>query len=1136
MHGSVGCSRGGFLSGMSDQGMMAPHKIIFFSDAIFLGGAEEYLKVLVTEINPEKYSPRVALPLRPATQPLAEFFRSRGIPVDFVESHGKAALVNFMSPWRYFREHKPDLVHFNLNNSFGCFFPVLAAAACRIPIRLATEHLTFGLASGRRAGILTKKLVKKILTIYLHSTITVSQANKQLLMRDYQISSYRIKLIRNGIDLEKFSCSQTGRQRIRREFGITEDQLLVGTVARFSFQKGHEFTIAAIPAILQSCPQSRFLLVGDGPEREKIQQRIQEMNLSPYVTITGERQDIPDLLSALDLFLLTSIFEGLPLSILEAMAAGVPVVATSVNGTPEAVAEGLTGILIPPQDSPAVAQAVISLLTDPEKRKTMSQLSRQRVRKHFDQTFMLRQVEDLYDNIIALATPFQASSSDSFHPPQRASIIVLSWNHKELLPECLDALEKAVDRAGGQHEIMVVDNGSNDGTADYVRIHYPEIRLVDLPKNFRFSKGNNLGVLCAKNDVVVLLNNDVIVEEDFLRPLLEGFQSPDIFAVTSQIFNYYQSKVREETGKTFGSLVFGCVHVGHTAPNEFDLKRRYVPVFYAGGGSTAYSREKFLNFHGFSELYNPAYVEDADISYRAWKSGYRVLFCPASRVVHKHRSTNVLELGSKGIDYYISRNLYVFFWKNNASILLFFRHILEFPIRIIFELGRGNRAILVAVAAAFLKLPAILWERLSIGLPKVLSDREVLEVTGSWFYYRHRYLPSGPNIQGRRKILMVSKRLPRLGQDGSWIVVNLLKGLSVQNDVTLLSFMATEEETSFAEYLRPYCRQVRTIPLYPYHEELKSAYLFSKLIALLHAFLLMRKEVQRELKTGDYDLVQCEYLHSLNFVPNLSRLPSILTHHEVLTLVYERSFRQAQGWRKMGLFMKWQLMRVYEKRICRKVKQVVALSEIDQEYLQKKMGVREVSVIRSGVDLDYFQPEEAGEDPNSLIFVGYFKHPPNVEAIHYLFRELWPGLTRQIPGLRITIIGRYAPAEILTYGKIAGVQYQEYVHDLRPWLNRHALFIAPILSGAGLRGKILEAMAMGKAIVASRRCMDGYPFLHDRDLMIAENAEEFIHFTVELLRDRNKRQQIGASARRAVEAQFGSEQYVRGYESIYSRL
>jgi glycosyltransferase involved in cell wall biosynthesis/GT2 family glycosyltransferase len=1118
--------------------MSVPQKIIFFSDAIFLGGAEECLKILVTQIDRGKYSPRVALPNRPATQPLADFFQARGIPVDFVESHDKAAIPNFMGPWRYFRRQKPDFIHFNLNNSFGCFFPVLAAASCRVPFRIATEHLTFGLASGRRAGILTKELVKKILTFYLDSTITVSQANKELLMRDYRIDSHRIKLVRNGINLQKFRFSATGRERIRQEFGIQEDHLLVGTVARFSFQKGHEFTVNAIPAILQAHPEARFLFVGDGPEREKISQNIREAGLSRQVIITGERQDIPDLLSAMDLFLLTSIFEGLPLSVLEAMAVGLPVVATRVNGTPEAVAENDTGLLIPPADPEAVVGSVNRLLGNPTERKRMGALGRKRVEKHFDESYMVRQVTDIYDNMLALSRPPRIPKGVPFQSPRRASIIVLSWNHKELLQECLDAIKKAVIFEGGDHEIIVVDNGSTDGTADYVRLQYPEVRLVDLKKNYRFSMGNNYGVQCAKNDVVILLNNDVIVEEDFLRPLLEGFQASNIFAVTSQIFNYYQSKVREETGKTFGAIVFGSVLVGHMAPSPFDSERKLVPVFYAGGGSTAYWRDKYLELRGFSELYNPAYVEDADISYRAWKSGYRVLFCPSSRVVHKHRSTTVLELGSKGIDYYISRNLFIFFWKNITSLGLFARHLGQFPIRILVDMSRGNFAILVAFVAALLKIPRILLERIRFGNPTSLSDREVFEATGSWFFYKHRYLAPSSANPGRLKILVVSKRLPRRGMDGSWILVNLLEGLSRHHDITLISFVETPPDQVHAEPLKKFCQEVRTITLYPYHDELKSAYLFSKFLALFHAFLLMRKEVRKELQNGDYDLVQCEYLHTLNFVPDLSHVPSLLSHHEVLTLAYERSFRQAQGWiKKTGLFWKWRLTRAYEKRILRKVSQVVLLSEKDQDYLTRKMKIFHSTVIRSGVTLDQLIPTgRVEEDPHSLIFVGYFKHPPNVEAMLYLFRDLWPSLVRAVPDLKITVIGRYAPPEIMAYSRTDRVTFVDYVPDLRTALEQHAVFVAPIISGAGLRGKILEAMAMGKAIVATRRCMDGYPFCHNRELMVADNSEEFIRYTVELLQDGEKRRSLGRNARACVEAQFSSDRFVADYERLCTQL
>ena len=181
--------------------MSAPHKLIFFSDAIFLGGAEEYLKLLVPEMSREKYQSRVALTQRLDTQPLAEFFKKQNIEVDFVETHSKSPLQNFMAPLRYFRQQRPLIVHFNLNNSFGCFFPVVAAFFSGVPWKLATEHLAFELASGKRAGVRTKQLVKKILTFCLDYTIAVSQANKRLLVKDYKIDPFRIKLIRNCIDV-----------------------------------------------------------------------------------------------------------------------------------------------------------------------------------------------------------------------------------------------------------------------------------------------------------------------------------------------------------------------------------------------------------------------------------------------------------------------------------------------------------------------------------------------------------------------------------------------------------------------------------------------------------------------------------------------------------------------------------------------------------------------------------------------------------------------------------------------------------------------------------------------------------------------------------------------------------------------
>ena len=1118
--------------------MGTPYKVVYFCDGVFLGGAEAYLKLLVPEILQDQYQPRVVLSPIPEIAPLAQFFEDQGIVVDYIDCSNRSFPQIFLETFRYFRRQQPSIVHFNLNNTFSCLVPILASYCSRVPWKLATEHLDLPLAIGKRAGVRTKKFIKRVMTFCLDYTIPVSQANKQLLVEDYRINPYRLKLILNGIDVNRFAFTAAGRQKIRQNLQIGPEQILVGTVARFSFQKGHQYTVEAIPSILESCPQARFLFVGEGPTQAQVEDQVRRLGLESYVTFTGARQDISEILSALDLFLLTSLYEGLPLSILEAMAVGLPVVATAVSGTPEAVSDQHTGLLIPPASSDAVSAAVIQLIQDPESRRRMGVNGRALVHHRFDKALMVRQVEHVYENLVAVRRKITTSPEVDRPSFLRASLIILTWNKREILEEALDALIKAVRHDGGDHEIILVDNGSTDGTQDYVRTHYRNIRLIELKKNYQFSRANNVGVQYARNEIVVLLNNDVIVQPGFLAPLLKGFEHPDVFAVTSQIFNYDSTKTRLETGKTFGMVVFGCMHVGHTQPTRADEERQYVPAFYAHGGSSAYHRQKFLDLGGFSEIYHPAYVEDADLSYRAWKAGFRVLFCPASRVVHKHRSTNAPKLGNAKIDYLIARNLFVLLWKNVTSTGLFLSHLFQLPIRFFLDISRGRFDIIKAFAGALMKAPHVVWNRMVSPPPSRLSDQEAIAAINHWFFYRHRYLSNGRQPSSSRKILVISKRLPRLGVDGSWILVNLLKELSVHNEVTLLSFIETSKDQKHVDRLKRFCKEVRTITLYPYDQELKSAFLISKILAVIHACLMMRKEVLNELRTGNYDLVQCEYLHTLNFIPDLRRYPSLLTHHEVLSLVYERLFRRARTWReKISGFIRWRLARVYEARLCRKVRSVVALSGVDRDYLSHRLKVSRPNLAQSGVDVDFFQPEpHACERPNSLIFVGFFKHPPNVLAVSHFFREIWPGILEVIPDATITIVGRSVPPHLLSHSKKGQVVFLEGVKDLRPLLSSHAVFVAPIISGAGLRGKLLEAMAMGKAIVSTRLCLEGYPFHHDQELMVANTSAEFIQHTLELLGDPCKRRQLGRNARAKVEGQYSSSRFAATYEQFYEEL
>jgi len=281
--------------------------------------------------------------------------------------------------------------------------------------------------------------------------------------------------------------------------------------------------------------------------------------------------------------------------------------------------------------------------------------------------------------------------------------------------------------AGGNHEILVVDNGSADGSAQFIRENFPQVRILPLDRNYGFSGGNNRGAAEAQSDIVVFLNNDMVVDRGFLRPLLTGFVDPSVFAVTSQIFFADTTRRREETGKTRARFERGFFYLWHDHIRTEDDNLETIPVFWAGGGSCAMHRKKFLALGGFDLLYHPFYVEDTDLSYQAWKRGWKCLLAPASRVVHKHRSTSKAKFGNPFVDNTIRRNQYLFIWKNVTDLSMILEHLANLPrIHARGMIQNGPAFEVRAFLRAVRQLPQALGKRLSCVSHYVISDREVL--------------------------------------------------------------------------------------------------------------------------------------------------------------------------------------------------------------------------------------------------------------------------------------------------------------------------------------------------------------------------------------------------------------------------
>jgi glycosyltransferase involved in cell wall biosynthesis len=220
-------------------------------------------------------------------------------------------------------------------------------------------------------------------------------------VRNYErIKPSKTVFIYNGVDEDNFSTFKNGSSA-KAQLGVDSGVSLVGTVSSLAPHKGHKYLIQAAPMILDILPSTKFLIVGDGILREKLEEQVKNLNLISNVIFTGTRKNIPDLLPAMDIFVLPSCSrEGLGISIIEAMAAEKPVVATDIGGIPEVVKNGETGLLVLPRNSEALAQAIIELLQNPKKANTMGKKGRIRFQEKFTNKRMLSEVENLYVALI----------------------------------------------------------------------------------------------------------------------------------------------------------------------------------------------------------------------------------------------------------------------------------------------------------------------------------------------------------------------------------------------------------------------------------------------------------------------------------------------------------------------------------------------------------------------------------------------------------------------------------------------------------------------------------------------------------------------------------------------------------------
>jgi glycosyltransferase involved in cell wall biosynthesis len=225
----------------------------------------------------------------------------------------------------------------------------------------------------------------------------------------------------------------------------------------------------------------------------------------------------------------------------------------------------------------------------------------------------------------------------------------------------------------------------------------------------------------------------------------------------------------------------------------------------------------------------------------------------------------------------------------------------------------------------------------------------------------------------------------------------------------------------------------------------------------------------------------------------------------------------------------------FEPSIIRKVDTVVVFTERDRKAIRDLGGKTPIVQIPFGTEISESSPNPQPLDALSLLFVGNFKHPPNLDAADRLINHIFPRVRAQIPEARLFIIGNHLPAS-LTHKANENLVVTGYVPDLTPYLNRAAVVVLPLRFGGGMRVKMLEALAAGKAVIASKRAVEGLDVMNGQQVILAEEDQEFVDAILDLLRNREKRSALAMNAHTWAVANLGWDKLAAVYEKLYRSL
>ncbi|HYM75128.1 MAG TPA: glycosyltransferase [Candidatus Dormibacteraeota bacterium] len=372
----------------------ARRKIFFLLDSLNVGGTEVQAVELATRLSPARYD--VTLGCLQARGPLLQKLKGTAVSVrEFYPKGGFDSVHGIYQMLRlamFLRRGRFQIVH--THDLYANILGIPAAVVARVPVIISSQRDLAHLDLYKTRRRVWLRRLQKLSS----AVLTNANAVREAVLAEDHFTPEKVRVIYNGVDLERFSQDSRDRDWLIPNGSDEKWIVLVGSM--YSDVKGHPWLISAAETVVKEFPAARFLLVGDGARRKDFESRVAQLGLEKYFYFLGRRDDVPRILACCDIAVLPSRAEGLPNAVLEYLAAGLPTVASRVGGNVEIIGESEHGLLVPPEDSPLLAQGLLRLLRDPGFAASLGRKGRAFVAAEFSFQRMIEKTDQMYTELL----------------------------------------------------------------------------------------------------------------------------------------------------------------------------------------------------------------------------------------------------------------------------------------------------------------------------------------------------------------------------------------------------------------------------------------------------------------------------------------------------------------------------------------------------------------------------------------------------------------------------------------------------------------------------------------------------------------------------------------------------------------